>query len=129
GGGLAATVPGELSLDSAQSTISRTNLVFHNWEETGSRINQWLYMTQFVRFVLRKDQLPSDSVSVLWLKAAESKLGNSVTDITQTGPNQLSLTRRSDTGFTALELNLLADWLESPQFPRGLYSLLTPPSI
>jgi hypothetical protein len=129
GGGLTATVPGTLSLDSVQSTISRTNLVYHNWEQTGPRIDQWLYVTQFVRFVLRKDQLPSDSAGVLWLKAAESKLGDSVTDITQTGTDQLSLTRLSDTGFTALELNLLADWLESPQFPRSLYSLLTPPSI
>jgi hypothetical protein len=129
GGGLSATVPGTLSLDSVQSTISRTNLVYHDWEDTGPRVDQWLYMTQFVRFTLRKGQLPSGVASVLWLKAAESKLGDSVTDVTQTGPAQLSLTRRSDTGFTALELNLLADWLESPQFPRSLYSLLTPPSI
>jgi hypothetical protein len=129
GGGLAATVPGTLTLEALQTSLVRTNLVYHDWEATGLRTDQWLYLTQFVRFILRKDQLPSGSASVLWLKTVGPKLGRSATDITQTGSNQLSFMRQSDVGFTALELNLLADWLESPQFPLGLYSLLTPPSI
>ena len=57
-----------------------------------------------------------------WLKAVAPKLGNCATAVTQTGPDQLSFVRRSTVGFTAVELHALADWLESPQFPRG-----TPP--
>ena len=49
------------------------------------------------------------------------------THVTETAPDQLSFTRRSSIGFTAVELNLLADWLESPQFPVGLHTLLAPP--
>jgi hypothetical protein len=108
--------------------LSHTNLVYHDWEITGLRTGHWLFMTQFARFVLHKASLPAGSPGVLWLRAIALKPGNSVTDITQTGPAQLSFRRQSSVGFTALELNLLADWLESPQFPCGLYSQLTPPS-
>ena len=84
-------------------------------------------MGQFARLVLHRAQLPTGEPGVLWLKAIAPKLGDNVTDITQTGPNQLSFTRKSTIGFTGIELNLLADWLESPQFPRGLYTFLAPP--
>jgi hypothetical protein len=129
GGGLVSPTASPMSLNALQATLNRTDLVYHDSEATGMRIDQWLYISQFARYVLLKDQLPPDSAGVLWLKAISPKLGDSVTEITQTGPNQLSFTRQSDIGFTALELNLLADWLESPQFPYGLHSLLTPPSI
>ena len=59
----------------------------------------------------------SNRPALLWLTAIAPRLGATVTDITQTGPNQLSFTRQSGIGFTAIELNLLADWLESPQIP------------
>jgi len=62
-----------------------------------------------------------------WLRAIQPGLGGSTTIITCAGTNQLSFFRKSTVGFTRAELQLLADWLESPQFPNGLYSLLTPP--
>lgn len=127
GGGLVSPTASPMSLNALQATLNRTNLVYHDSEATGVRIDHWLYMSQFARYVLCKAQLPPDSAGMLWLKAISPKLGDSVTDITQTGPNQLSFTRQSSIGFTALELNLLADWLESPQFPQGLHTLLAPP--
>ena len=110
-----------------QEVLASTNLVYYDSEKTGLRIEQWLYMGQFARFVTHKSQLPSDSLGMFWLKAIAPKLGYSVTRITETGPSQLSFVRRSSLGFTAVELNLLADWLESPQFPLGLHTLLAPP--
>lgn len=127
GGGFPNTVVNPLSLKPLQATLSQTNLVYHDWEITGLRIDQWLYMGQFARLVSHKTQLPFDSPGLLWLKAISPKLGASVTDITQTGPNQLSFTRQSTVGFTGAELQLLADWLESPQFPLGLHTFLAPP--
>lgn len=105
---------------------AQTNLVYFDWELTGSRIEPCLYLGQIARVVSRHVQLPLDAVSVDWLKAIKPKLGSSTTLITCTGTNQLSFIRQSTVGFTGAELQLLADWLESPQFPRGLYSLLTP---
>jgi hypothetical protein len=53
-------------------------------------------------------------------------LDTSTTLVTQTGPAQLSFARQSTVGFTALELHLLGDWLESPDFPRGLHTFRAP---
>jgi hypothetical protein len=63
-----------------------------------------------------------DSASVNWLRTVKDRLGNSTTHVTLSAPNQLTFDRRSSIGFTGAELNLLVDWLESPQFPIGFYS-------
>jgi hypothetical protein len=84
-------------------------------------------MGQFIRFVSGMAQLPSDSAGVLWLKAIQGKLGDSVSRIHLTAPNQLLLTRSSSVGLTAIELHLLVDWLESPDFPCGIHTLLAEP--
>jgi hypothetical protein len=127
GGGFPDVSVRPLPLQFLQADLSRTNLVCRDWESTRVRIEQWLYMSQFARFVSHKDQLPADSAGLLWLEAIPPKLGVSMTAIYQTGPDQLSFTRNSSIGFTGIELNLLADWLESPQFPLGLHTFLAPP--
>ena len=109
-----------------EEILSHTNLVCYQWELTGPRIEAWIFIGQFLRFATGHAQLPFDSASLAWLKAVAPKLGNCATGVTHTGPAQLSFVRKSPAGFTALELHLLADWLESPQFPRGLYTLLAP---
>lgn len=64
-----------------------------------------------------------------WLTNAAPRLGDCVTVVTRTGPAQLTLARKSTVGFTALELHLLADWLESPLFPHGLNTFEGPPRL
>ncbi|MGB7769487.1 MAG: hypothetical protein WBN22_11625 [Verrucomicrobiia bacterium] len=127
GGGFPNVADNSTSLNISQAALNRADLVYYDWETTGPRIDQWIYMGQFARFVSHHAQLPPDSPALLWLKAIAPKLGYTVTRITETGPNQLSFTRRSSLGFTGIELNLLADWLESPRFPLGLHTLLAPP--
>jgi hypothetical protein len=80
---------------------------------------------------LGHSQLPQDSVGLTWLGTIRARLDESTTTITQTAPNQLSFDRKSTLGFTAPELHLLIDWLESPRFPLGLYTLSpsTAPSV
>jgi len=115
------------ALSSLLDRISaQTNLVYFDWELTGSRIEPCLYLGQAARVVSHHTQLPLESSSLECLRAIEPRLGACTTTLTRTGPNQLSFFRRSTVGFTGAELQLLADWLESPQFPSGLYSLLTP---
>jgi len=138
GGLLPDTTPGTNTQDNIYQRPSRsrlfdrisaqTNLVYYDWELTGTRIEPCLYLGQVSRVVSRHPELPLESASVKWLKAIEPRLGACTTTITCTGANQLSFFRKSTVGFTGAELQLLADWLESPQFPCGLYSLLTPPS-
>jgi hypothetical protein len=106
---------------------SRTNLVYYDREFTGGQIGQWIFIGQFVRFVSHWAQLPNDSAGLLWLKAAAPRVGSSATDISLTSPSRLSFSRTSGIGFTAIELNLLVDWLESPEFPIGLHTFRARP--
>lgn len=109
-----------------KEVLDRTNLVYKDWELTGKRISQCIYLAQFVRVASGKAQLPHSAFGLEWLTACVSQLGDTTTEITQNGPTQLSFTRKSGVGFTAVELNLIADWLESPEFPHGTYSLVAP---
>jgi hypothetical protein len=78
---------------------------------------------------LHKAQLPPESVALKWLRALEFKLTNCGTIIRRESPGRFSLVRKSSCGFTAVELHLIADWLESPQFPAGLHTFNAPPDL
>lgn len=123
-----ALAPEPLSPEFYKDALSEENLAFYGWERSGHRIGQWLFIGQFFRFVFGKAQLPFDSPAMLWLKALEPRLGEAVTRIHLTGPSELQLTRSSSIGLTALELHVLADWLESPKFPVGLHTFLGEPT-
>jgi hypothetical protein len=58
--------------------------------------------------------------------ALSPHLGNSTTEVHLASPTQLSFVRTSTVGFTGFELEFVADWLESPDFPRGLHTLNAP---
>lgn len=110
-----------------QQVTDHTNLVAYDWELTGTRVVQWLYFGQFFRLFLHHAQISPKTATVPWISALEFKLGNCVSALTKTGPAQLSLARRSTMGLNSVELHLLADWLESPQFPCGLRTFRGPP--
>jgi hypothetical protein len=137
GGLLPDTTPGTNTQDNLYQRPSRsrlfdqmsapTNLVYYDWELAGTRIEPCLYLGQVSRVVSRHPELPLESASLKWLRAIEPRLGDCTTMITCAGTNQLSFVRKSTVGFTGAELQLLAEWLESPQFPRGLHSTLAQP--
>lgn len=105
-----------------QYLLNHTNLMYYDWEVTGLRLQPCLKLAQTTRLVARCPQLPADSASLAWLAALDPRLGTSATLVNRTGPDEFNFYRRSTIGLTASELQLLADWLESPAFPRGLYS-------
>ncbi len=110
----------------AARVTSITNLCYFDREKTGERLHQWLFMSQLARITCRRAQIPTNAVTLGFLSAVTPKLASSATEVAQTGPGTLSFARKSQLGFTGFELNLLADWLESPEFPRGLHTLLAP---
>lgn len=107
--------------------LSRTNLVYYNWELTKTRLESWTYMGQLLRVIFQKSQLPRNSASLLWLNAISTNQTTSATVATLDSAREISVVRRSTMGLTAFELQLLADWLESPEFPVGLHTTLVPP--
>jgi hypothetical protein len=102
--------------------LRRTNLVYYDWEVTGPRLQPVLQLGQTARQIARRPQMVMDSPAIGWLGLLIPRLGTSATIASRTGAAELTFYRRSTLGFNAIELHLLADWLESPAFPRGLHS-------
>jgi hypothetical protein len=109
--------------------LTRTNLVYYDWEITEAKLHHWVYLSQTARLAFVLPQMPPESAAFAFLLAAAPRLGNAGTEIIQDGPARLSFVRNSHSGFTGVELHLLADWLESPAFPRGLHSSLAPRTV
>ena len=101
---------------------SRTKLVYYDWELTGLRAEQWRDVAQELRLISFRRRVPPDCAALEWLKALKPRLGNAVTMVTQTAPDQLTFTRKSHIGLTGIELHVLVDWLESPRFPAAFHS-------
>jgi hypothetical protein len=102
--------------------LCRTNLVYYDWEVIGPRLEPILQLGQTARQIAHRPEMAMDSSAIGWLGLLIPRLGTSATIVSRTGPAELTFYRRSTLGLNAVELHLLADWLESPAFPRGLHS-------
>jgi len=129
-----------------QQVVGRTNLVLYDWETTGrsalwtnapgkpgpriltnstGRLTQIKQLGQFWRVTMSTNNTkvpvsPSGEIWVPgwdWINAAHARLGDTITEVTQTGPSQLSVVRASQVGLNALELAYLLRWIENPAFP------------
>ena len=106
-----------------------TNLVLYDWETTQSCESSLLQITQLGRLVFGRARLSiTNNAALPWLVAISPKLGNAVTSVRLADLNRLTFSRSATVGFTGMELHLLADWLESPSFPRGFFTLEAKPT-
>jgi hypothetical protein len=114
-----------MPVDVANYIAGQTNLVCYEREITGQRLVHWRYLDDVYRmaFDAHGPRL-SDTPSLDWFAHNVTNLMHSRTEIRQTGPNQLSIASRSTVGLNALQLNLAANWVELPQFPAGLGTIL-----
>jgi hypothetical protein len=104
------TIPAELT----REVITRTNLVYYDWELGFARMQQIRPLSQIAGMATRKPVSSLSDPANKWLVAAESKLGNTITEISKTGPRELSLVRSSDSGLSALELFAFVQWVAGP---------------
>jgi hypothetical protein len=104
---------------------SQTNLVYYDWELTGACDEGLTQLAQLSRNVLGLGKL-TYSASLAWLKVLQPLLGPSATGVSRISPAHFSFHRTSGIGLTAVELELLADWLESPTFPKGVRTFVAP---
>ncbi len=102
-------------------------LVYASFEQTGSHLEDGLFIGQLFRMMFHKPQLPFESAVMKWIKKMEGSLGVCATFVNLSRTNRLELNRVSTIGLNALEIHLLSDWLESPQFPHGFHTFLAPP--
>jgi hypothetical protein len=97
--------------------FNNPDLVYYHWEITAERLKLQLQLIQLSLMMTQHRQLQAESAAFKWLTLIGSKLGNTVTEITQTAPAELTFERRAPGGLTALEFFALASWLEAPDFP------------
>jgi hypothetical protein len=97
--------------------LAEPNLVFYHWEITAERMPQVLNLSQLALVLTSHRQLDGNSPMMKWIQKVTPTLGNTVTEITQTGPAEMAFVRKSSGVFTAMELFALGCWLESPAFP------------
>jgi len=111
--------PRGISLPEAMlnEVMGGTNLIYYSWEVTSDRMSGLRALSQFYLMFADYRQLSGTSVSGRWLDAVTSRLGNSVTEMFLTKPNELTLERKSPIGLTSFDLLMLANWLETPNFP------------
>lgn len=103
--------------------LAKTNLIFYHWEITAERLPEVLNLSQLTLMLTGHPQLDGNSASVKWLVHIGPTLGNNVTEITQTAPNELAFTRKAPGGLTAVEFIALAHWLEATNFPLETFQL------
>ena len=102
-------------------------LVAYDWENTRTCVDGWTQMGQLTRHMLclARMNTPYDA-GLAWVAALSPHLTNSISSIELSSRTRLSFARSSSVGFTGVELHLLADWLESLQFPHGLHTFTAP---
>jgi hypothetical protein len=108
--------------------LNQGGLVYYHWEVTSERLKALPQITQLALMLTNHRQLADFSAARQWLDLIGPTLGTSVTQVTETGPQQLSFTRSAPAGLTAFELIALANWLEDPNFP-GCDLRLPPPRM
>lgn len=105
--------------------LATKDLVLYHWEITAERWPEVLNLSQLGLVLTSHRQLGGDSAALKWIQKIAPKLGNTVTEITKTGPAEMTFTRKAPGGLTAMELFTLGSWLENPDFPR--FDLKLPP--
>jgi hypothetical protein len=80
-------------------------------------------LSQFALMSAQRNQLDGKSTAAKWLDRIGPTLGNTMTTITQTAPDELTFTRKAPGGLVAIEFLALANWLESTNFPLDGFQL------
>ncbi len=96
-----------------------TNLVYYDWELTGPRLQEWRLLGRILltRMGVKTHEMKAaKGIEERWLAGLRPLVGNTVTEITNVAPNELSVVRNSPVGFTGIEIFLLSDWLGSAGF-------------
>jgi hypothetical protein len=96
-----------------QQFEGHSDIVYYNWELTGPRVHQWRLYSEIDPQMLPVSGRPDAGLNVVesWLAGLELALGNTVTEVTRTSPQTLTLTRSAPFVFTGLELAWLSHWL------------------
>ncbi len=101
-----------------EQVVSRTNLVFYDWEVSTPKVIQWSQLFRLISEIQYRPSRPAERPAESWLQVMGPKLGNTITEASVVSPRELSIVRRSAAGLSSLELVALARWIEHSNFPN-----------
>ena len=109
-------VPQPATDDLWKQIKGRTDLVYYDWEITGSRLQDWRLLGRMLLFPqprpMSDGMIEAGNKEDKWLTdLIPFWSGNTVTEVTRVSPNELSVARNSPMGLTGIEIFELCDWL------------------
>ncbi|MBM3846415.1 MAG: hypothetical protein FJ405_09035 [Verrucomicrobia bacterium] len=101
------------------SFMSKSNLAFYEWEITEERVSAWRTIYQATLLGFLRNSPKTNAASFKWMEALGRgrRLGNTATEVTVTGPNELTVTRTGHAGLTGFEIVSMLRWFDSSNFP------------
>lgn len=114
-GGLFPSIPGTNRVPAALlEQLNRPNLVAYSWEITEDGIKHWRTIAQLRGIMLHQNPVSDRAACQLWLDSVIPKLGNTVTEVHLSAPNELRIVRSGPVGLNGLELVALTRWADGP---------------
>jgi hypothetical protein len=110
----------------------RSDLVYYDWEITGARLVELRTLTQVLPILQALGVGPAQNtvdreaearlnIEEQWLAGLTRMPGFTVTEVTKTGPNEVTVVRNSPLAFSSLEIVLLSHWLsDTPAGPINM---------
>jgi hypothetical protein len=98
--------------------LGTPNIIFYHWEITAERFPEALQLSQFALMITGHKQLDGNSAAYKWLAKFYPILGNTDTEVVKAGADEMTFSRKAPGGLTAVEMLLLANWLEAVDFPH-----------
>ena len=99
--------------------LDKPGLVGYSWEITEESIKHWRVLAQLRGIVFHQPSVNLTDPGQLWLQEVGGKLGNAVTEIQQTAPNELTISRSGAAGLSGFELVALSRWIDGRTLPYG----------
>jgi hypothetical protein len=139
-GGLVPMIPTRKPIPAPEGLLSqftrRNNVVAYDWEITQERVGYWRVLSQVVPAIGQESSLLDPAVArspflvtERFLQESGNQLGNTITELTVSGPNELAISRKSHLGLTGFEIVYFARWLaDSPASLASSRRVRTPPS-
>jgi hypothetical protein len=90
--------------------LSRTNLLYYDWEATGESAIHWNAFWQMYEMAFQ--HMPENNPGGRWVVAASSLVQTTATEALVTGPNELTIKRRGPGGLSGFEMASLGSWID-----------------
>jgi hypothetical protein len=106
-----------------EQLTGQKDLRYFEWEITQERLALIRPLIQLASMFVTVSSMSTNAAAHMWLDTVEPRLGNTVTEVRETSPHELSLVRTSHLGLNSIELFALANWLGGTNFPNAKFEI------